>query len=274
MGIQNGTYRVPPARVAGYYNANLSTNRERMETDQAVHRKFDAPVRQGVSELLRSEYRDAHSTMREMGDGVSILQSAEGAIEEIQLIIHRLRRLAVEATSDELATVERAQIEIQKNQLITEIDRLAMSTSFGGIGLLSESSNANIEIQVGSGDSDAERISLYLDSALAIDLGIDDASLDLSSAQRASEGVGHIDDALAALDEDLESIYLAGAQLGEASFKLALNARGEMEAVPRYDGRAAEIEAESWRAGVASNAVGALFIQANISPWAATRLVA
>ena len=181
---------------------SLNKNFERLSTGLRINRAADDAAGLGVSEALKAEIRGMQQAMRNTNDGISMIQTAEGTLNEIQSIVQRLRELAVQAASDTLDNDERQYIETEKNQLVGEIDRLANTANFNGVALLTTTSNTNIQVQVGAGNSANDQVTITLDSALSSDLGIDTGTLDFTTAAGASAGIGLLDTALASVSED------------------------------------------------------------------------
>ena len=134
-------------------NAGLSNNYNRLSTGLRINKAADDSAGLGVSESLRSEIRGMKQAQRNANDGISIIQTAEGTLNEIQNNLQRLRELAVQAASETLASTERAYIETEADQLADEIDRLANNAEFNGINLLGDANTSTIAVQVGEGQA-------------------------------------------------------------------------------------------------------------------------
>ena len=194
------------AHALGRSNNALNTNFERLSTGLRINRAADDAAGLGVSEALKAEIRGMQQAMRNTNDGISMIQTAEGSLNEVQAIIQRLRELAVQAASDTLDNAERQYIETEKNQLVGEIDRLANTANFNGVSLLTTTSNTTIQVQVGAGNTANDQVTITLDSALSSDLGIDTGTLDFTTAAAASTGIGLLDTALASVSEDRSAL--------------------------------------------------------------------
>lgn len=202
MMINTNVAAIRGAHAVAKSSMALNGNFERLSTGLRINSAADDAAGLGVSESLRAEVRGMQQAMRNTNDGISVIQVAEGTLNEVQSIVQRLRELAVQAASDTLDTAERAYIDTEKNELVGEIDRLANSANFNGISLLTATSNTNIEVQVGTGNTANDRVTITLDSAVSSDLGIDTGTLDFTSAATARSGLALLDTALASLSED------------------------------------------------------------------------
>src|SRR5690606_27151782 len=110
-------------------------------------------------------------------DGISLAQTAEGALDEVSSILIRLRELAIQASNGTVADADKDTLEQEFSTLMSEIDRIAQSTEFNGIKLL-DGSSSNVSFQVGSGvDTSINQISVSLDSVKISDLSINGQSI-------------------------------------------------------------------------------------------------
>jgi len=148
-----------------------------------------------VAENLDAAGRSLRQAMRNTNDGISVIQTAEGATAEVANILKRMRELAIESSSETLADTERAYIQDEYEQLEGEVDRISAVTEFNGVSL-ADGTNSTIDVQVGINDSADDRIAITLSDLRAATLGIDTASMDLSSAATAQSAIDEIDTAL------------------------------------------------------------------------------
>lgn len=192
-------------------NNALGTNFHRLSTGLRINRAADDSAGLGVSESLRAQIRGLNQAMRNANDGISIIQTAEGTLNEIHNNLQRLRELAVQAASETLEDSERAYIASEAQALTDEITRLSGSAQFNGIQLL-DGSTSSLAVQVGSGTStSSDQITITLDSAAASALAIN--ALDFASAGGALTAIGSLDTAI-------ESISTQRADLGAIQNRL------------------------------------------------------
>ncbi|MGE4233835.1 MAG: flagellin [Bacteriovoracia bacterium] len=109
---------------------------EKMSSGERIVRAGDDAAGLAISEKLKSEIRSIRQANRNAQDGVSMIQTAEGGLNEIQNILVRLRELSIQAASDTIGDVERAFTDKEVQNLTAEIQRIAMSTKFNGAALL------------------------------------------------------------------------------------------------------------------------------------------
>ncbi len=110
---------------------------EQLSSGLRINRAADDAAGLAVSEKLKNQVRGLNQAQRNAQDAVSMLQVAEGALNETHAVLARLRELAVQSANDTLTDPDRLHIQAESNQLLAEIDRIAKSTQFNGITLLS-----------------------------------------------------------------------------------------------------------------------------------------
>ncbi|MFN7824332.1 MAG: flagellin [Pseudobdellovibrionaceae bacterium] len=129
---------------------NLSMNRslERMSSGLRINRASDDAAGLAISENLRAQIRGLRQADRNANDGISLVQIAEGSLNEVSNMLIRLRELAVQASSDTIGDTERRFVDVEYQQLKSEIQRITEATNFNGFDLLNGTGGV-IDIQVG-----------------------------------------------------------------------------------------------------------------------------
>ena len=133
--------------------------------------------------------------MRNTNDGISLLQTAEGATGEVANILKRMRELAIQSSSDTLDTTERQYIEEEFQALVGEVDRISQVTEFNGVPL-TEGTRATVNVQVGINNTANDRIGIDMADLRATVLGIDTGTLSLSTVTGARSAIAVFDTAL------------------------------------------------------------------------------
>jgi flagellin len=123
-------------------NNNLAKSLERLSSGLRINRAADDAAGLAISEKMRSQIRGLTQATRNAQDGISLLQTAEGTLNETHSILQRMRELAVQAANDTLTSNDRAQIHVEIDQLVTEISRIANTTEFNTKKLLDGSASA------------------------------------------------------------------------------------------------------------------------------------
>lgn len=191
----------------------LDKSLERLSSGYRINRAGDDAAGLAISENLRAQIRGLKQASRNAQDGVSLVQVAEGGLNEISSILIRLRELAVQAASDTIGPVERQFLNVEYDQLVSEVDRIADGTEFNGTQLLSGTGSI-LDFQVGTrNDPNIDRLSFDASKADANSaaLGINLTSVaDKASAQNS----------LAAIDAAIVSVSAMRADFGAIQNRL------------------------------------------------------
>jgi len=129
----------------------MTKSLERLSTGYRINRAADDAAGLAISEKMRAQIKGLNQAIRNANDGISMIQTAEGALGEVQSILQRMRELTVQATSETNTPDDRAEIQKEIEQLKSEIDRISDNSEFNGIKLLNGSLGAQ-----GSSDAPAK----------------------------------------------------------------------------------------------------------------------
>jgi flagellin len=176
-------------------NRSLQTSFERVSSGLRINRAADDSAGFGVAENLSAQSRSATVAIRNTNDGVSVVQTAEGATSEVGSILKRMRELAVQSSSDVLASTERAYIQDEFAELTSEVDRIANVTEFNG-KKLTNADNTSLAVQVGVNNSANDRISITLGDLTASTLGVKTADMSMNTVASARAAIAELDTAL------------------------------------------------------------------------------
>ena len=184
-------------------SVDMSTALQRLSTGLRVNSAKDDAAGLAISERLTSQVRGYNQAIRNAGDGISLAQTAEGGMEGITNSLQRARELAVQAANYSNTAGDRAAIQLEVEQLVEEVDRIASQTKFNTISLLDGSfSGANFQVGANAGETIA--VADIVDMS-ASGLSVD--AIDVSSVAGATS-------ALTALDSALSTVTSARAGLG------------------------------------------------------------
>lgn len=176
-------------------NRGLMDSFRRISSGLRITKAADDAAGMGVAENLDASVRSLRQAARNTNDGISVIATAEGATTEVVNVIKRMRELAVQSSSDTLDDDERAYIQDEYVQLASEVDRIASVTNFNGVAL-SDGTNTQIDVQVGINNTANDRITITLGDLRSTVLGIDTATLDLSSSTNAQTALDALDAAM------------------------------------------------------------------------------
>ncbi len=166
---------------------------------------------QAIAENIKAQVKGMDAATANAENATSLVQHAEGALNEQNNILIRMRELAVQSASDTYSSVEREFINYEFEQINSELDRIAKTTRFGSQNLL-DGSERTYEFQVGSDSNSSSRIVYQQDAnTTGSELGVDGLSVDSQSSAR---------DALDSIDSALEQISGARAKMGAVQSRL------------------------------------------------------
>lgn len=196
LRINTNTASLNAQRVLYGSKLGLDKSMEKLASGYRINRAGDDAAGLAISENLRAQIRGLKQASRNANDGISLVQVAEGAMNELSSILIRLRELGVQGASDTIGPVERQFLNVEYDQLISEIDRIADATEFNGTQLLAGVGSI-MDFQVGiRNNPEIDRISFDSSKADANSaaLGMNLTSVaDKASAQNA---LGAIDAAI------------------------------------------------------------------------------
>ncbi|WP_097025875.1 flagellin [Clostridium peptidivorans] len=163
---------------------------EKIASGKRINKAADDAAGLSITESLKAQVRGLNAAERNIQDGISLLQVADGAMDEITKTLHRMKEVAVEASNGTLTNEDRSALEEEFNQLNQSIDSIANETEFNGIKLLNEDKSLTIKIKDNPGIF--YDLTLFDSSTNALDL--DNASL--SSISSSSNTISKVDEAL------------------------------------------------------------------------------
>lgn len=257
---------------------DLQRSLDRLSSGLRITRAGDDAAGLAISESLRAQVRGLSQAQRNANDGISVLQTAEGALNEISSILIRLRELAVQsASTGGISNSERSFLSNEFSALQSEITRISNATQFGGRKLLdgSLSGAENLTFQVGIfNDSAVDRFSLSIGNSTASGLGIQAAQASVSTAAAAQAALATIDSALTSVSTIRGNLGAAGNRLQSTINNLAVSIENLSAANSRI--RDVDVAAETanlTRAQVLQQAGIAVLAQANVSAQVALTLL-
>ncbi len=198
----------------------LDRSLERLSSGYRINKAGDDAAGLAISEKLRAKTRGLVQAQRNASDGISLIQVAEGGLEEVQNILVRLRELGVQAASDTIGNQERRYLNEEYQALKEEIDRVANVTEFNGTVLL-DGTGGSLDIQVNTGGQNLLGVDRISFDAFRADvntdkLGLEELSVDTKvNAQRS----------LTILDQAIEHVSSVRGELGAIDNRLSSTIR-------------------------------------------------
>jgi flagellin len=168
MGLRIATNVASINAQRNLFNTKLEqdSNLEKLSSGFRINKAADDAAGLAVSEKLKAQIKGLGQATRNANDGISLIQTAEGGLNEISNILVRMRELSIQAASDTIGDTERKFVDIEYQQLKQEIDRIAKVTNFNGTSLLISNGphapqGGMLEFQVGTNNNPAEDRILY-----------------------------------------------------------------------------------------------------------------
>ena len=213
-------------RHLGIASGGLSKSMEKLASGLSINSAADDAAGMGLSLRMTGQIRSLGQASRNTMDGISLIQVAEGAYNEIGNILVRLRELAIQAANGTLSAADRATLQVAADRLILEVSGIANSTQFNGVVLLNNSLGNTVVFQVGIGTvaysvAATDQISVVLYSLRASSFtssGADISTLAITSASSALA-------ALSTLDGVITNLNSSRAALGAAQNGLESRSR-------------------------------------------------
>lgn len=250
---------------------SLGSNFSKLSSGMRIATAADDAAGLGISERLKAQVRGLNQASRNANDGISLLQTAEGAMNEIAGSLTRLRELAVQSANGTLGTQERGYINNEAAQLTQEIDRISAVTEFNGNNMLGADAGT-FNLQVGTMNTGNDVISATTVAADSATLGV--GGLDLSTQAGAQAAIDAIDTAIDTLSSNRATLGGVQNRLQVTITNLASASENNSAANSRIrDIDVAEETANMTRNQILSQAGVAILSQANQIPSAALSLL-
>ncbi len=277
MGIRinTNTSSIAAQRALGITKNNLDSNLRKLSTGERITRASDDAAGLAISEKLKSHIRGLRQAKRNSDDGISLIQTAEGGLNEISNIIIRLRELSIQAASDTVGDTERGFSNIEFQNLLEEVQRISEGAEFNGRKLL-DGTGGLVEIQVGiHNDPTNDRIkydSTATDSTVAA-LGL--VGEGIANKEGAQLSLAKLDDALLRVNGTRANLGALQNRLQSASNTIAITEENFSAANSRIrDVDVAAETADMAKNNILSQAGVSVLTQANQTPNFALKLLA
>ncbi len=193
MRVATNMSAINAHRTMGKNNLNIQSSFEKLASGSRINKAADDAAGLAISEGLKAQIRSASQAKRNTNDAISLVQTAEGGLNEIGNIIVRLRELGIQAASDTVGSDERSFINAEVNQLKEEMQRIADTTKWGTTNLL-DGSTPQFDFQVGIFNSDsADRISWDGSANVATIDALGLTGIDFSDKLGAQTGLEELD---------------------------------------------------------------------------------
>lgn len=280
LSILTNTASLDAQRNLSKTGKALQSNFAKLSSGQRINTAGDDAAGLAISEKMKSQIRSMSQAERNANDGTSLLQTAEGAMNENSGILTRMRELSMQSANGTLGDDERDALNTEFGQLRDEIDRIANVTEFNGTKLLDGSNTDGFKFQVGIGATDSDTITAKMVSMTSAKYGAD--GLDLTTLDIGKTGgQAGAQAALETIDKAIASTSSSRATLGATQNRLAVTVSNLQSANQNLsaansrirDVDVAEESASMTRNNVLSQAGMAVLSQANQLPSMALSLL-
>jgi flagellin len=251
-----------------------SNTMEKLASGSRINKAGDDAAGLAISEKLKANIRGTQQASRNAGDGISMIQTAEGGLNEVSNILVRLRELSVQSASDTIGNEERKFSDLEFKQLTSEVERIATSTQFNGKMLLS-GEGEKLDFQIGTmNDAKNDRLS-YMpqdSSARTKDLGIE--TLGVSTKADAQENLEKLDGAINGVNANRASLGALQNRLQSTISNLEVRTENLSAANSRIrDADIASESADMAKGNILSAASISVLAQANSNGSSALKLI-
>ena len=246
----------------------------KLSSGKRITKAADDAAGLAIATNLEAQTKGLRQATRNANDGISLVQTAEGGLNEVSNILVRMRELTIQASSDTVGEAERGFLDKEYQQLVTEVDRISEATTFNGAKLLNGEGSGTLDFQVGAFAGEQNRISF------------DSSETNASASSIGVSGSGISDkgsalDSIAVIDEAINTVSGQRATLGSVQSRLGSTVSNlEVQTINQDSARSViqDVDVASESAKLAASQVVkqagiATLSQANAIPNTALRLI-
>ncbi len=269
MRINNNLMAMNTHRQLAITNNSGAKSMEKLSSGYRINRAGDDAAGLSISEKMRAQVRGLAQASRNAQDGISLIQTAEGALQESHAILQRMRELTVQAANDTNVTVDRTAIKDEIDTLVSELGRIATSTTFNEKKLLNGSlKGANFQIGADKGVSMTLTIGTMTATKLAVN------ALSVTTHTKAAAAIQNVDTAIKTVSAQRSKLGAAQNRL-EHTIKNLDNASENIQASESRirDVDMAKEMMEFTKNNILQQAAQAMLAQANQAPQGVLQLL-
>lgn len=270
---------------------HLAVNKdmEKLSSGFRINRASDDASGLAVSEKMRSQIRGLYRAEKNAQDGISLIQTAEGYLQETQNILQRIRELAIQSSNGIYSSEDRVQIQVEVSQLVDEVNRVASHAQFNGMNLLTgrfaqftgeNTPTGSMWFHIGANMDQREQAFIYTMTAQSLGLqGVtgyphNATFISLSTADRANMAIGIVDDALTKVSKQRADMGAYQNRLEYAMEGLAAGAENLQAAESRIrDADMSEAMVSFTKNNILVQSATAMLAQANTKPQTVLQLL-
>jgi flagellin len=245
-------------------NKMLGTAMERLSTGKRINSAKDDAAGLAIATNMTAQVRGMGQGIRNANDGISLAQTADGALSEVSNMLQRVRELSVQSSSGTNSTSDRTYMQAEVSALTQQIDDVLTTTKFNGNALFSKTTGTNVTFDIQTGANSGEKVTL---TSTAIDgTKISATALDVTTSTLASTTIGNVDLAINDVNANRASLGAGQNRLETAVTNLSNNVTNLSDARSRIEDTDYSAETTAMaKAQILSQASTAMIAQANQS---------
>jgi len=269
MRINNNIMAMNAHRQLGVNQANSSKSMEKLSSGMRINRAGDDAAGLAISEKMRGQIRGLRQASRNAQDGISLIQTAEGALNESHAILQRMRELAVQSANDTNTDADRAELQKEVEALVEELDRIGKNTEFNTQKLL-DGTFTGKKVHIGA--NTGQVLEIEVNNMTAEGLSVSEVNIATQTGA---------DSAIATIDTAIEKLSAERSQLGAWQNRLEhtiANLDNASENLQAAESRIRDVDmAQEIMAFTKNNilqqAATAMLAQANMAPQSVLQLL-
>jgi flagellin len=224
LAIATNTAALNAAASASSVNRDMETSMARLSTGKRINSASDDAAGVAISSRLSAEIRGTDQAIRNSLDGQALIDTAEGAHKEVENILQRMREISVQAANDTNNSQDRTNLQAEMDAMITEIDRIAGTTTWAGANLMDASAATTFSFQVGAATGAQNQIAVSMKSMNGTGLLVKNATENLVSVVATDATAGDAADnarsGTTLIDTAIKNVNIQRSQLGAVSNRL------------------------------------------------------
>ncbi len=198
MRIQHNIAALNSHRQLGTNNTSVSKNLEKLSSGYKINRAGDDAAGLAISEKMRAQITGLETAQKNANDGISLVQTAEGALTEVHSMLNRMVELAHQSANGTYQNdIDRENLQKEVTSLTSEIDRIAKGTNFNGLNLLDGTQSSGLTLQIGDTSDTFNQLTVTIGNMDAASLTL--SGVDISTQTGAQAAVATIKDAINAV---------------------------------------------------------------------------
>ena len=203
LSINTNVGALTAAQHSYSVNRSMETSMERLASGKRINQAADDAAGLAISTRINAEIQGLQQSIKNAGDAQSLLNVAEGALEEVHTILLRMRELAVQSSNDTVRDQDRDMLQTEVTQLEAEIQRISDDTTWSGMTLLAGGFTTGATFQIGPRDTDTIQISIgAIDATTTIATGGLSLLSHISTQAAAQDYIANIDNAISIISAD------------------------------------------------------------------------